>query len=60
MGFHLTVDRNGRVSLWDSQPKALKGKDPHEYYVYMRLSEGQADMITRAQIAAGKIYLGEG
>lgn len=57
MNFHLSVNAEGVVSLWDSEQQARDAEIviagyPSEVYVEMTLTEEQRLLILAAQLAA--------
>jgi hypothetical protein len=57
-GFHLTVNKNGLVSLWDNVRNAQSVKG--EIYVYLPITIDQAVKLKGAQIAAAELKEGNG
>jgi hypothetical protein len=49
---HLTVNADGRLSLWDSPDAALRGKETDEINVQVSLTADQMRLVLRAQALA--------
>ena len=48
----LTVNGDGRLSLWDSPAVALKGKEEEEVAVALTLTASQIRILIRAEVLA--------
>jgi hypothetical protein len=52
MELYLSVNHEGRVSLWDTERKALQGKEDGEIYLKLELTSGQERDIENASLRA--------
>jgi len=47
--FHLSINHQGRVSLWDSAGDAMRGKEDGEINLEFKLTPAQTQLLTSTQ-----------